>query len=113
MRHSTRRGFRHPTRYYVTPELVSGGGRDDRGQLLPEIRTELPEALYAPGVSTEDGLLSDVAEQRAQLFFHEHVNIASTDLIEFADPWGNTQRWQVAGRVKHWPKGTQVDLEVQ
>lgn len=112
-RHNRRRQYRQHKDKYVSPELISGGGRDDRGKLLPEIRKKLPEALYAPGVSTEDGLLSDVAEQRAQLFFHEHVDIASTDLIEFADPWGNTQRWQVSGRAKHWPKGTEVTLEVQ
>ena len=113
MRHNRRRTVRHPGAYYVTPVRVSGGGRDSRGFPLPETRTDLPEALFAPGVSTEEGLLSDVSEQKAQLFFHEHVPVASTDLIEFPDPFGVVQVWRVSGRVRHWPKGTEVALEVQ
>lgn len=112
MRHYSRRVRRHPSRYYVTPTLLSGGGTDPRGFPVPETRSTLPEALFVPGPSTEEGLLSDVANQKAQLFFHDAVNVRSSDRIELVDPFGAVVRWQVSGRPKHWPKGTEVVLEV-
>lgn len=112
MRHYSRRVRRHPSRYYVTPTLLSGGGTDPRGFPVPEARSALPEALFVPGPSTEEGLLSNVSDQRAQLFFHTHVEVRSTDRVELVDPFGNTVRWQVSGRAKHWPRGTEVVLEV-
>lgn len=112
MRHYSRRVRRHPPRYYVTPTLLSGGGTDPRGFPVPATRSELPEALFAPGTSTEEGLLSEVADQRAQLFFHTAVNVRSSDRVELTNALGDLETWQVSGRPKHWPKGTEVVLEV-
>lgn len=112
MRHYQRRVRRHPAAYYTRPTLLSSGGTDPRGYPLPESRSGLPEALFVPGTSTEEGLLSSVADQRAQLFFHVQVNVRSSDRIELVDPFGAVVRWQVSGRPKHWPKGTEVVLEV-
>lgn len=97
-----------PGSWYVDPVLITGGGRDPQtGAPLPEDRVDLPRALFAPGASTEEGLLSEVATSAGRLFFEDPVDIKSNDLVEIPEPFGVT-RWQVDGHPKFWPLGMDV-----
>lgn len=107
-RHNVRQQYKHPDRYYVTPALLTGV-RDAWGQTVPGQwdESELPEALFAPGVSSEDGMLSEAVEHRAQLLFHERVPVGSTRRVRIPGQGD----WMVVGHPGHWPKGTVLTLE--
>lgn len=100
----------YPADWYVHPVRVSGGGRDNRGYPVPEVRSDLPRALLGPGASEEEGLLSEVTSHRGRLLFEHHVELDSTDRIEVRVN-SEKQTWKVAGRPNHWPQGTEVTVE--
>ncbi|GAB3192151.1 hypothetical protein GCM10027061_21610 [Nesterenkonia suensis] len=108
MRHNVRRRFLRPGRDYVKPSRLVGA-RDAWGQPVPGQWDEspLPEALFAPGASSEETMLSDVTEHKARLFFHEYVPVDSSDRIRIP---GHGD-WAVVGRPNHWRMGTVLMLE--
>ena len=98
-------GF-NPT-WKVSPVRVSGGGRTDWGQPLPEDRTELPDALFAPGPSSEDNLLRTDTVRRATLRWpRQQVHLEPEDRIDI-----DGQEYQVQGYPNIWPLGTTAVLE--
>lgn len=98
-----------PDSWRVEPALLTGA-KDSWGQPIPGEWDEspLPSALFAPGVSSEDGMLSEATEHRAQLFFHENVPVESTQRVRIP----GAGDWMVVGRPNHWPMGTVLTLEV-
>ena len=106
-RHNRRRQYRQHKSKYITPVRATQA-RDQWDTPIPGqwTREDLPEALFAPGVSSEDGMLSEAVEHRAQIFFHEYVPVESTDRIEIPDHGS----WQVVGHPNHWPMGTVLTL---
>lgn len=96
-----------PDRWKLTPTKATQA-RDQWDTPIPGqwVRVALPEALFAPGVSGEDQMLSDVVSHRAQIFFGEYVEVESTDHIEIP----NQGRWAVVGHPNHWPMGTVLTL---
>lgn len=104
--------FIFPDSWYVHPVRVTGGHRDPQtGMELPEERVDMPRALFAPGASTEEGLLSEVARHTGRLFFEDPVAIESTDRVEIDTPAG-LQRWAVDGHPRYWPLGTEVVVQL-
>ena len=101
-----------PEQWKVSPHRLGDQKRDGWGQPIPGEyeRTELPRALFAPGVSTEDALLSDAVEHKAQIFFGEYVEVSSADRIEVPLPGGAVSQWAVDGHPNHWPMGTVLTL---
>ena len=100
--------WQFPDDWYVTP-VRARQPRDQWGTPVPGTweREELPRALFAPGVSSEEQMLSDVVQHRAQLFFQSNVDVESTDHIEVPDQG----RWSIRGNPNHWPMGTVLTLE--
>lgn len=102
-----------PDNWKVTPHRLGDQKRDGWGQPVPGEweREALPRALFAPGASTEDAMLSQAVEHRAQLFFGQYVEVASTDRIEVPLPSGEVSAWEIVGHPNHWPMGTVLTLE--
>ena len=111
-RHALRRRRKQHSSKYVDPVLLGDQKRDGWGQPIPGEweRVELPEALFAPGTSTEDAMLSDAVEHKAQIFFGEYVEVSSTDRIEVPLPGGEVSEWSIDGHPNHWPMGTVLTL---
>lgn len=111
-RHHRRRRRRQHSDKYVTPTLLGDQKRDGWGQPIPGEweRTELPEALFAPGTSSEDGMLSEATEHRGQLIFHQYVAAGTTDRVEVPLPGGEASEWEIVGYPNHWPSGTVLTL---
>jgi len=112
VRHNRRRRYRHPKADYRTPTLLRGGV-DEWGQTTNNWQDagELPEAIFAPGASGEDQMLSEASTHRAQLFWDEHVDIRSDERVRLPEPTGSDSVWSVVGRPNHWRLGTVVNLE--
>ena len=97
-----------PGSWYVSPFLLTAA-RDAYGQPVPGEWAEepLPDAMFAPGVSSEDGMLSEATEHNAQLFFHERVPVESDHRVRVSGEGD----WMVVGRPNHWPMGSVLTLE--
>lgn len=108
LRHRRRIPSRMAKRNYVTPTRLTPA-YDHWGQRIPEqwTREQLPEAQFAPGATEESDRLSEVAQHKAQIFWHERVEVTSTDTLEIL----GHGTWSVAGHPAHWPQGTVAMLE--
>lgn len=106
-RHNRRRQYRHPSGYYVVP-VRARRSVDQWGTPVPGVwdRSDMDEALFVPGVSSDEQMLSDAVQARAQLFFQVRVDVLSTDHVEIPDEG----RWSVVGHPNHWPMGTVLTL---
>lgn len=90
-----------------TPVRISGGGRTDWGTPLPETREDLPEALFAPGPSSEDAMLDSDTNKRATLRWpQKQVYLEPEDRIEVRGI-----EYQVFGYPRIWPLGTTAILD--
>lgn len=108
LRHRRRNPALLASKNYIKPSKLTPA-YDRWGMRIPGEfeREELPAALFAPGATDESDRLSEVAQHKGQMFWHQRVEVESTDTIEIPGQGA----WSVAGHPSHWPQGTVVVLE--
>lgn len=98
-------------RFRFTATLLSGGGRDERGNVLPKTETEIPGCLLTPKPRGEMDNFSENSETEADLHINHTVVIPKNAQIRtpIGSPIAGT--WDVDGDAINWPLGTEVRLK--
>ena len=97
-------------KFRFTAVLLSGGGRDSRGNPLPIVESDIPGCLLAPDPKSELDNLSEKSETTATLFFKQQITIPKNARIRTPEGSPIPGTWAVDGDPTYWPLGVEVNL---
>ena len=97
-------------RFRFTATLLTGGGRDSRGNPLPTFETEIPGCLLTPDPKSEFDNLTEKSDTTASLHFKEHITVPKNARIRTPQGSPIPGEWAVDGDPVYWPLGAEVNL---
>lgn len=97
-------------RFRFTATLLTGGGRDSRGNPLPVVETEIPGCLLSPDPKSEFDNLTEKSDTTATLYFKERITVPKNARIHTPNGAPITGTWAVDGDPVYWPLGVEVNL---
>jgi len=97
-------------KFRFTAVLLSGGGRDDRGNPLPVIESEIPGCLLAPTPKSELDNLTENSDTTATLYFKQRITIPKNARIRTPEGSPIPGIFAVDGDPIYWPLGVEVNL---
>jgi hypothetical protein len=104
--------FRFPRSWRTDVVVLRGGGRDAKGNPLPEAEIPRPGVLVGARSTAEPLGRSDVTDNKAVLYDGDTTfAYLSTDRVRV--PAGSRMAgvWAVDGRPSEWPYGSEVGLK--
>lgn len=100
-----------PASWRFTAIVVRSGGRDPKGNPLPETEHPLPDCMMDPGTTTEPIDRSDVPTTTAWLHCLPGADVVSTDRIVVPEGmFWSAGTYAVDGDPKRTPLGTSIPL---
>lgn len=97
-------------RFRFTATLLTGGGKDDRGNNLPSTALPITGCLLNPQPKSELDNLSESSETLAVLYFNHRLAIPKNARIITPFESSMPGTWAVDGDPVYWPLGTEVNL---
>lgn len=92
--------------------VLRGGGRDAKGNPLPEVQIPRPGVLMGARSTVEPLERSDVTDNKAVLYDGDTAfTYLSTDRVRVPAGSRMAGEWSVDGRPSEWPYGSEVGLK--
>lgn len=100
-----------PNDWKVTVTVETGGGRDDWGNPVEGVSTEVEGCLLAPKMVTDENNMTSYADGQAVLHMPKGTVIGPSSKV--VTPQGSVVAgsWSVNGEPMFWPHGVEVHLE--
>jgi hypothetical protein len=100
-----------PKSWRVDVVVLRGGGRDAKGNPLPEVEIPRPGVLVGARSTAEPLERSDVTDNKAVLYDGDAAfRYLSTDRVRVPAGSRMAGTWSVDGRPSEWPYGSEVGL---
>lgn len=91
--------------------MVRSGGRDNKGNALPDVEIPVPDCLIAARATTDPIDRSDAVDAET-VVYHNTFLFLPTDKIRIPAGARMAGLWKVKGRTKEWPLGNEVGVEL-
>lgn len=94
-----------------TDVVVRRGGRDNKGNPLPEVAHIVPNVLVGWRGTRNPLDRSDMTSDDAVIYANLGSYFEVGDKIDIPDgPWPSGNGWQIDGQPKRWQMGTEVPI---
>lgn len=100
---------RLPESWFTDVTVLRSGGRDPKGNPMPDTEIPVAHCLVAPRSTSDPVDRSDVVETREVLYHKDFVFFVS-DKIRVPKGARMAGLWAVDGRPAEWPFGVEVGL---